>query len=108
MSNLFDRFNSGNTQVEPDNSRSPFGNMFGSNGSKKTQDARKPEPAPTQEPSSGKLGRKPYERKTIQVTTRLYEDNKDWIMRYAEERGVHTGQIAYVLNMLIDKERGLQ
>lgn len=100
---LFDNFNNGNTNPSPDN-KNPFGNMFSSNTAS-SSGKRESDVKDVQEP---RYGRKPNKRPSLQVTTRLYEDNKDWVVQYAESRGIHTGQIAYVLNMLIDKERGLQ
>lgn len=46
-------------------------------------------------------------RKLRQVTTKLCEDNIEWICKYAESIGIHSGQISYTLNQLIEEKRGI-
>lgn len=48
------------------------------------------------------------ERKMVQVTTRLTEDNYKWAEEFAKSKGLgRAGLISYTLNYLIDKERGI-
>lgn len=69
-------------------------------------------PAAAEQPAKTvQVGRPVYKyangRKLKQVTTKLCEDNVDWLFKYAESIGVHSGQISYMLNRLIEEKRGI-
>ena len=80
----------------------------------KEQPARAPE-APKKSDyipkKQSKAGRPTYKyangRKMRQVTTSLCEDNVRWLVKFATDEGLTSGQIGYAINRLIEEKRGI-
>ena len=102
----------GNT-VEKEN-KSPISSMFQKKEEHKVvQEVVRP-PYTEEKPSTfSSRGAHGYstgtDRKMIQVTTRLTEDNYSFLEEFARSKGLNkAGLISYALNYIIDEKRGLR